>query len=206
MARHDTAPGDTRERAGDLLAEVLSSRVRATLLAWLAPRLDARFSLTELSRAVGVPISSLQHECYKLERLGILAARREGASRRYALQLDHDLARPLVNLVVAVLGMEVVLQEAVADAGAFEVIAFAAPAAPGERALLVLIGETGLAGLDQAQRRVALLLACAEDDLELAYFQPGDWRAHGPAGPPLLRRLAHRPVQPILGPWPPSAT
>ena len=193
-----------RVRAGRQLAEVLSSRVRATVLAWLAPRLDARFSLTELSQAVGVPISSLQHECYKLERLGVLRGRREGASRRYAIQLDHALSRPLVNLVVATIGLEAVLEEAIAEGRAFEVAALAGPDRPGERPVLVLIGETGLVGLDQIQRRVSLLLGLDPEWLELAYFRRDDWREYGAQGHPVLQRLAHRPVQAIIGSWPPG--
>jgi DNA-binding Lrp family transcriptional regulator len=193
-----------RTRAGQQLAEVLSSRVRATVLAWLAPRLDARFSLTELSQAVGAPVSSLQHECYKLERLGVLQGRREGVSRRYAIQLDHALSRPLVNLVVATLGLEAVLQEAIAEAGRFHVAALAGPDRPDGRPVLVLIGDTSLAGLDQVQRRVSLLLGLDPEWLELAYFQRDDWRDKGARGHPLLQRLANRPVQAIIGPWPPT--
>jgi hypothetical protein len=192
-----------REQAERDLAEVLSSRVRATVLAWLAPRLDARFSLTELSQAVGAPVSSLQHECYKLERLGVFQGRREGASRRYAVRLDHPLSRPLVNLVVAMLGLEAVLQEAITEAGSFDVAALAGPERTGSRPVLVLIGETGLAGLDQIQRRVALLLGFDPDWLELAYFQRDDWSEYGAQGHPVLQRLANRPVQAIIGPWPP---
>jgi hypothetical protein len=198
--RKDVPGQDLAERQ---LAEVLSSRVRATVLAWLAPRLDARFSLTELSQAVGAPVSSLQHECYKLERLGVLQGRREGASRRYAIQLEHPLARPLVNLVVATLGLEAVLQEAIGESGGFETAALAGPAHSGEQPLLILIGEAGLSGLDQIQRRVSLLLGFDPEWLELAYFQHDEWRGYGSQGHPLLQRLAHRPIQPIIGPWPP---
>lgn len=193
-----------RERAARHLAEVLSSRVRATVLAWLAPRLDARFSLTELSQAVGTPVSSLQHECYKLERLGVLTGRREGASRRYAIQLDHPLSRPLVNLVIATLGLEAVLQEAIAEGGRFDVAALAGPDGTGGRPVLVLIGDASLSGLDQIGRRVSLLLGFDPEWLELAYFQRDDWRGYGSDGHPLLQRLAHRPVQAIIGPWPPG--
>jgi DNA-binding transcriptional ArsR family regulator len=193
------APGRERDRAMTLLGEVLSSRVRATVLAWAVPRLETPFSLTELSRAVDAPISSLQHECYKLERLGVLRARREGGSRRYRVQLEHRLARPLVGLVVATLGLETVLADALDGAGDIHT-AFLTGAGEGDpvgELLLVLIGEAGLEGLDRAQRRVSLLLGRDADGIELAYFQADDWDAQD-AGHPFRRRLAGRPIQPIV--------
>ena len=56
----------------DLLAELFSSKVRAAALGVFLPRPHCWFSLTELSRLLGLPVSSLQHECYKLARLGLL--------------------------------------------------------------------------------------------------------------------------------------
>ena len=177
-----------------------SSRVRATVLAWVAPRLETPFSLTELSRAVGSPISSLQHECYKLERLGVLAARRDGGSRRYRVQRDHQLTRPLIGLTIAAVGIASLLRDALADAGTFETALIAGPdPVAGGDLVLVLIGDAGLEGLDQAQQRVALLLGIDPDRLELAYFQADDWHAGAHA---LVPRLAGRPTQPISAPGP----
>jgi DNA-binding transcriptional ArsR family regulator len=187
------------------LGEVLSSRVRATLLAWATPRLETRFSLTELARETGVAISSLQHECYKLERLGVLEGRREGTSRRYAVVLGHPLTRPLLNLVIATIGLEAVLQDAVADAGAIDLALIAGPNpnVVGEDLLLVLIGEADLEGLERALQRVALLLATDLDRFEIAYFQRADWESRGQGAHPLLSRLEGRPIQRITGEWPP---
>ena len=69
----------------DFLSELFASRVRAAVLGHVVPRPQRGFSLTELSRLLGLPISSLQHECYKLERIGILISHRAGASRRYSI-------------------------------------------------------------------------------------------------------------------------
>ncbi len=194
----------SRARALALLGEVFSSKVRASLLAWVVPRLDTRFSLTELSRELGMPISSLQHECYKLERLGVLRGRREGASRRYRMHLDHHLSRPLISLVIATLGLERVLRDAIADCGRVDisVIAGPEPGSGSDRLVLAVIGEVDLEGLDRAQQRVALALGIDPDRLELAYFQHDDWERDGGNAHPLVRRLARRPIQPITGIWP----
>jgi hypothetical protein len=189
-----------------LLGEVFSSKVRATLLAWVVPRLDTRFSLTELSREVGAPISSLQHECYKLERLGVLQGRREGSSRRYHMDISHRLSRPLINLVIATLGLETMLRESLAESGSFTVALIAGPdpANEADEFVLALIGDSDLEGLDRAQQRIAMLLDLDPDRIELAYFQADDWLEHGEHGHPLIRRLANRPIQNIIGAWPPD--
>src|SRR5215213_9148897 len=88
----------------DLLEELFSSRVRAAVLCQILPRPHLGFSLTEFSRVLGLPISSLQHECYKLERLGVLAGRREGNARRYRVDPTCPLHAPLTALVLAALG------------------------------------------------------------------------------------------------------
>ncbi len=201
-----TGEDASRDRALALLGEVFSSRVRAALLAWAVPRLDTKFSLTELARDLGSPISSLQHECYKLERLGVLQGRREGASRRYHVQLDHALSRPLVNLVVATLGLQVVLADALGDRGRVDIalIAGPEPRSGSDRLILAIVGEVDLEGLDQAQRRVCLVIGIDDPDrVELAYFQRDDWLRHGGPDHALSLRLAGRPIQPITGAWPP---
>lgn len=199
-------PDRSRARALTLLGEVLSSKVRASLLGWVVPRLDTGFSLTELSRDLGAPISSLQHECYKLERLGVLKGRREGASRRYHVQLDHHLSRPLISLVIATLGLETVLREAIADCGRVDVSVIAGPEPLSGSDLLVLavIGNVNLEGLARAQRRVSMVLGIDPDRLELAYFQRENGERDDIAMHPLVQRLARRPIQPVTGAWPPT--
>jgi hypothetical protein len=46
----------------ELLAELFSSKVRAAVLGYMLPRPQIAMSLTEFSRILGLPISSLQHE------------------------------------------------------------------------------------------------------------------------------------------------
>jgi DNA-binding IclR family transcriptional regulator len=67
----------------DPLAELFSSRVRSAVLTLVLPRPHLGFSLTDLSRRLGLPVSSLQHECYKLTRLGLLRDERVGNARLY---------------------------------------------------------------------------------------------------------------------------
>lgn len=189
------------EPARATLADLLSSRNRALVLAWVTARLETPFSLTELARALDVPVSSVQHECYKLERLGLLASRREGNSRRYQVVLDHPLARPLIALVVATLGLEPVLREAVSETGtiAAAVIAGPAPEDDARHLTLAMVGHVSLEGLVQAQQRVALVLGRPVDDVEIAYVQEADWSPEHD----LLDAMTDRPLQSVVGSWPP---
>ncbi len=182
------------------LAGLLSSQVRAEVLAYAVTHADARFSLTELARALGLAISSVQHEAYKLQELGIFSVRREGASRRYALRLDVPLVRGLCELVVATLEVPRAFDLALADLPGLTAgsLLGALPARQGETAL-VLIGDLSLETVEQAHWRVAWLLDAPAEAIELVFFQPADWLARRDAGHPLIRRLLHLPVRAAFG-------
>ncbi|MDP9365415.1 MAG: winged helix-turn-helix domain-containing protein [Chloroflexota bacterium] len=186
----------------DPLAELFASKVRAAVLAHLLPRPHLGFSLTDLSRILGLPLSSLQHECYKLTRLGVLRDARDGNARRYRPDPRSPLLSPLTALVIAAIGPEAVLPAAVEKVPALE-LAFLAgrlPADPGagEPPHLVLVGELPLEEVDGAFARVGVALA-APDRLELAYFRPGDWRERITAGNSYLSGLLAGPVVPLVG-------
>ncbi|HYH10819.1 MAG TPA: hypothetical protein VD789_00595 [Thermomicrobiales bacterium] len=182
------------------LAELLSSQVRAGVLAHAVTHPDDRFSLTEIGRTLGLAISSVQHECYKLQRLGVFRDRREGASRRYALQTDEPVVMALRDLVVATLGVPAVVERALAELPGLSAATLlgAIPARDGETAL-VLIGDLPLETVELAQRRVAWLVDSPVDAIEIAYFRPADWLARREAGHPLVRRLLDLPVRVAFG-------
>lgn len=182
-----------------LLAELFSSRVRALLLMFLVPRLDKRFSLTELSRELDVPVSSLQHECYKLERLGVLAGRREGGSRRYRVAVagpTESITDALVHLVVTTMGIERAVQDAFTATTGLDgaLIAGSAGTADGGALHLVLIGDLGLDQVQATLDLVARLTGHAADRIELAFFQPADWQSHRERGHAVVRRLLELPI------------
>jgi DNA-binding transcriptional ArsR family regulator len=171
---------DAPVEGADLLEELFSSRVRAAVLCRLLPRPHLGFSLTELSRTLGLPISSLQHECYKLERLGILIGRREGNAYRYRGNPDSPQLAPLTALVVAAIGHEealkAILDEVPGVQAAF--LAGTVPKAGKEgTAPLVVIGDVPLEELDALETRPATVLNLPADAIELAYYRPDDWRS-----------------------------
>lgn len=197
-ARPDQGPATNGVGEGahdDLLAALFSSKVRAAVLGFLLPRPHLGFSLTDLSRRLGLPISSLQHECYKLERIGVLTARRSGNTRRYRVEPGCPLHAALTALIVHAIGPAACLAGAIEAIEGLE-LAFlsereperdgnrgagridpgvATRAAPPPR--LVLVGDVPLEVLDGAAARVERALGLPRGALDFAFFQPGDWQA-----------------------------
>ncbi len=182
------------------LAALLSSQVRASVLRFAITHPDVRFSLTELGKALDLAVSSVQHECYKLERLGVLRGRREGSSRRYALQSQSPVVQALKQLMVATVGVPRAVEAALSDLPGLEAASLlgAIPAETGSTAL-VLNGDLSLETVEQAHHRVAWLLHDDDGELEIVFFRPADWLARRDAGHPLVRRLLDLPVQLAFG-------
>jgi DNA-binding transcriptional ArsR family regulator len=168
----------------ELLAELFSSKVRAAVLGHMLPRPQIALSLTEFSRILDLPISSLQHECYKLERIGVIRGRREGNSRRYRVNAECQILPELTALVVSALGQEAAIRATLADVPGLEA-AFIGRALPIDDALensatpipLVLIGEIPLEEIDSALDRVSRLLDLPASKFEAVFYRPGDWQA-----------------------------
>ena len=162
----------------ELLAELFSSRVRSAVLALLLPRPHLAFSLTDMSRRLGLPVSSLQHECYKLTRLGLLRDERRGNARLYAPDAAWPLLESLTALVVRALPVETVLSAAIERIEGLTAVWLAGGLhSPKDSVYLVVIGSVDVETLDGIFARVRIAVAPAETGsrLELAYFRPADW-------------------------------
>ncbi len=196
MSVPTTVTSDSRAR----LAGLLSSQVRAEVLGRALTHPDEPFSLTEMARALDLAISSVQHECYKLHDMGLFTVRREGASRRYTLQVDDPVAQALRGLVVATLGVPACVEAALADLPGLSAATLLGALPPRvDRTALVLIGDLTLETVELGQRRVAWLLDAPEAAIEIAFFRPADWLARRDAGHPLVRRLLDLPVRVAFG-------
>ena len=162
------------------LAELFSSRVRAAVLALVLARPHLRFSLTELSRRLGLPVSSLQHECYKLTRLGLLRDERVGNARLYRPDPAWPLLEPLTALTVRAMPLEEALRGAAEGVpgigGAWVSGDLGSRSAP---VYVVVVGSLGVEDLDGLfyRCRVVLNPIAGPSGIELAYFRPADWEA-----------------------------
>lgn len=179
----------------DVLVELLSSRVRAAVLGFLVAREGERFSLTELARALDLSISSVQHECYKLERLNVLKGRREGVSRRYWLNRETPFVSQLIELVVTVLGRERLLGHALADIQGLQ----GALLTTSPDMHLVLIGDLGLEELEAVQERAATLLNVDPDIIDIAFYGTDSWREHRAGNTALILRLQQADPTVLVG-------
>jgi DNA-binding transcriptional ArsR family regulator len=172
------------------LAEVFSSQVRAEVLTWMFGRKEKAHSLTELSRALGLAVSSVQHEMYKLERLGILVGRREGASRRYRLTVDDPMTQALEHLVRTAVDAETLIRLALANTDGLEWGTVAANASDELSGIvLVLVGEIDLGGLVAIQERIASILDVEPGDVSTSFYSPEVWQQHQADGNTIVQRL-----------------
>ncbi len=164
----------------DPLAELFSSRVRAAVLALVLPRPHLGFSLTDLSRRLGLPVSSLQHECYKLTRLGLLRDERAGNARLYRPDPAWPLLEPLTALTARALPLEEALRGAVEGVSGIDAAWVSGDlGSPSASVYVVVVGSLGVEELDGLfdRCRVALDPIASPSRIELAYFRPADWQA-----------------------------
>jgi hypothetical protein len=178
------------------LVELFSSRVRAVVLALMLPRPHLSFSLTDLSRRLGLPVSSLQHECYKLARLGLLRAQRAGNQRLYQPDSAWPLLEPVTALTVRAIPLEQALQGAIEGVPELDAAWVAGDVnAKTENVYLVLIGRLAIEEIDGIvdRARVALVPIVGSARCELAFFPPDEWRARLDNGEPFAASLLATP-------------
>jgi DNA-binding transcriptional ArsR family regulator len=174
------------------LAELFSSRVRAAVLGLVLARPHLRFSLTELSRRLGLPVSSLQHECYKLTRLGLLRDERVGNARLYGPDGTWPLLEPLTALAVRAVPLEEALRGAVEGVTGIDSAWVGGDLGSSWAPVyVVVVGNLGVEELDGvlARCRVALDPVVGPSRIELAYFRPADWEARLARGDPFAMAL-----------------
>jgi hypothetical protein len=192
----------------DLLAELFSSKVRAAVLGMLLPRPHCWFSLTELSRTLGLPVSSLQHECYKLARVGLLHDQRSGNVRRYSPDPAFPLLKPLTALVLASMPLaESLAAAAEGMTGVERGWLTGEPSGRHARPFFVVIGTLNIETLDALfERARAAVAAAGTGDIELAYYPTTEWARRLASHDPFVTSL-HADVAVTLhaGSVPPEA-
>jgi DNA-binding transcriptional ArsR family regulator len=176
----------------DPLAELFSSRVRAAVLTLVLPRPHLGFSLTDLSRRLGLPVSSLQHECYKLTRLGLLRDERVGNARLYRPDPTWPLLEPLTALTVRAVPLEEALHGAVERVPGIDAAWVSGDlSSQSDPVYVAVLGELGIEELDGIfdRCRVALVPIVDARRVELAIFRPVDWIGRLARGDPFARSL-----------------
>ena len=97
--------------AAPALMPIFRSQHQAVLLAWLLLHPDQEYTLTELAKKLGVPLTTLQREAQRLVGAGILQDRTIGRARLLRANLSNRAAAPLTQLLEVTFGPETVIGE-----------------------------------------------------------------------------------------------
>ncbi len=111
------------------LLPVFRSQHQAELLMWLLLHPDQEFTLAELARTVGVPLTTLHREVGRLETSGLISSRPHGRHRLIRANVDHPASKPLTDLLELTFGPRAVIAEEFRIPGADTVLIFGSWAA-----------------------------------------------------------------------------
>lgn len=93
------------------LLPILRSRHQGELLAVLLLHPDREYTLTELSRRLNAPLTTLQGEANRLIEAGLIRQRRMGRARLLGPAAASRYTRPLTELVTLAFGPHLVVEE-----------------------------------------------------------------------------------------------
>lgn len=157
-----------RSQAPPLLP-ILRSRHQGELLAVLLLHPDREYTLSELSRRLNVPLSTVQGEANRLIEAGLVRQRRLGRARILGAEPASRYTRPLTELVTLAFGPHLVVEEefgsvdgldAAAIFGSWAARYHGVPGPPPNDLDLLVIGQPDRTQLyeaaDRAERRLDL--------------------------------------------------
>lgn len=90
---------------------IFRSQHQAALLAWLLLHPEHEYTLTELSKKLDVPLTTLQREAQRLVVAGLLQDRAVGRARLLRANLGNRAAAPLAQLLHVSFGPQTVIGE-----------------------------------------------------------------------------------------------
>jgi predicted nucleotidyltransferase len=134
-----------------ILAEIVSSKVRAEILRLLFADSTKEIHMRELARISGMAIGTIQTELKKLTRLGLVTSRRDGNRLYFRAHKTHPLYPDIRNMVIKTTGLADVLRLALGKSNriqwAFIFGSFARNEESAESDIdILIIGELGLRG------------------------------------------------------------
>jgi uncharacterized protein len=136
-----------------VLAEILSSRVKAEIFRLLFGLSAKELHLRELERQTGLAVGTVRQELQRLVRLELVVARRDSNRVYYRANQDHPLYPEIHSLVLKTAGLVDVLRQALGRDGILVAFVFGSVARAEERAQsdvdLMVIGSMGLRQVSQ---------------------------------------------------------
>ena len=114
---------------GPVLAPTFRSRTQGDLLALVLLHPDQEWTLSDLSRELGVALTTVQSEVGRLADGGVLTTRKVGRARVVRANTDSPSVAPLTQLTLVTFGPQTVVGEEFAALGAERVVVFGSWAA-----------------------------------------------------------------------------
>ena len=132
----------------NMLAEILSSRVKAEIFRLLFGNSEQELHLREIERQSGLSVSAVRQELTRLTRLGLVERRKDGNRVYFRAASRHPLFADLRNLVLKTVGLVDVLRDALKPLKIQVAFVFGSLASASERAHsdvdLMVVGRAGL--------------------------------------------------------------
>ncbi len=136
-----------------MLAELLSSRVKAEIFRLLFGVAPCELHVREIERQSGLADATVRQELRRLSRLGVVESRRDGNRTYYRANIRHPLYPDIRSLTLKTNGLVGVLREALAHPGIRLAFVFGSVAAGAEKAEsdidLMVIGAVSLRQLSK---------------------------------------------------------
>ena len=184
------------------LMPILRSQQQAELLTLLLLHPGTEYSITELSRKLSVPLTTVQREINRFSEAGLIAERRAGRTREVSANPKSRYTRPLTELLTMAFGPHVVIGEEFADIHATGVAIYGSwaaryngvyGAAPADVDVLV-VGEPSRPDIydaaDRAEQRIGF-------PVNVTLSSPGRWAAASDA---FIQQIQSAPLVWTTGP------
>ncbi len=139
----------------NLLAQILSSQVRAEIFRLLFNGGKNSIHLRDLQRQSGLSIGTIQKEIARLKELDLVISERDGNRLYYTANSDHPLYKEICGLVEKTFGIAERLREVLGSIKEIELAFIFGSYAKGEEKShsdidLIIIGRVGLRTLSSA--------------------------------------------------------
>lgn len=150
------------------LMPIFRSQHQAAMLAWLLLHPDHEYTLTDLAKRLGVPLTTLQREAQRLVRAGILRDRTLGRARLLRANVANRAAAPLTQLLQVTYGPQTVIGDEFDFVGAECVLIYGSwaeryhgvPGLPPNDVDVLVVGDIDRADVygaaDRAQARLGM--------------------------------------------------
>lgn len=136
----------------NLLAQILTSQVRAEIFRLLFDRQQASYHLRDLQRRSGLAVGTMQKEIAHLIKIDLIVSKKDGNRVYFSANIEHPIYGDICNLVEKTSGAPEKIAKALAAIPGIQVaFIFGSTAKETTRAHsdidLIVIGDTGLRAL-----------------------------------------------------------